>query len=195
MSNRDISFRTSFEQNSIIFYSYISQGGFAVIDVGNHGHVPDVKLVVHDGSHLLGGKVHLHLLRRECQSEYSPVSSELIYQSHPYPVDGTSKWGWRLTMIKACGLKNIQKQCGYQRCGNTFSSKLRARHCKDRDTSFNAQNVDKWFRSGTRAISPQGIELLKCMVTTKTNNCTAGCVSYVQYIWRWFSSFRQPETL
>jgi hypothetical protein len=38
---------------------YICQGGFSVIDVGNHGHVPDVELVVHDGTHLLGGKVHL----------------------------------------------------------------------------------------------------------------------------------------
>ena len=46
-------------------FSYISQGGFAVIDVSNHGHVPDVELVVHDGSHLLGGKVHLHSLRRD----------------------------------------------------------------------------------------------------------------------------------
>jgi hypothetical protein len=91
MSNRDISFRTSLEQNYSIIFSYISQGGFAVIDVGNHGHVPDVELVVHDGSHLLGGKVHLHLLCQICQSEYSPVSSELIYQSHPSPVDGTLK--------------------------------------------------------------------------------------------------------
>lgn len=41
--------------------AYVCQGGFAVIDVGNHGHVPDVELVVHDGTHLLGGKVHLHL--------------------------------------------------------------------------------------------------------------------------------------
>ena len=30
-----------------------------MIDVGNHGHVPDVELVVHDGPHLFGCKVHL----------------------------------------------------------------------------------------------------------------------------------------
>ena len=143
MSDRDISFRTSFEQNYSIIYSYISQGRFSVIDVGNHGHVPDVELVVHDGSHLLGGKVHLHLLRQICQSEYSPVLSELIYQTHPSPIDRTLKRGWQLTMIKACGLKNIQKQCGYQRCCNTYSSIIRETHCKDRETSFNAQNVDK----------------------------------------------------
>ena len=41
--------------------TYVSQSGFSVIDVGNHGHVPDVELVVHDGTHLLGGKVHLFI--------------------------------------------------------------------------------------------------------------------------------------
>jgi hypothetical protein len=45
--------------------AYISQGGFSVIDVRNHGHVPDVELVVHDGTHLLGGKVHLRSLPME----------------------------------------------------------------------------------------------------------------------------------
>ena len=41
-------------------YTYVSQSGFAVIDVGNHGHVPYIELVVHDGPHLLGGKVYLY---------------------------------------------------------------------------------------------------------------------------------------
>ena len=39
--------------------TYVCQSGFTVIDVGNHGHIPDVELVVHDGPHLLGGKVYL----------------------------------------------------------------------------------------------------------------------------------------
>ena len=35
-----------------------------MIDVSNHGHVPDIELVVHDGSHLLGGKIHLDIIKK-----------------------------------------------------------------------------------------------------------------------------------
>jgi hypothetical protein len=31
-----------------------------VIDVGNHGHVPDIELIVHDGTHLLSGEIYLY---------------------------------------------------------------------------------------------------------------------------------------
>ena len=41
-------------------------------------------------------------------------------------------------MLKACGLKNIQKQCVYLRLGNTFSFRVSG-DCKDRDTSFNTR--------------------------------------------------------
>jgi hypothetical protein len=37
----------------------VSQGGLAVIHVGDHGHVPDVGLLVHTFSHLVHSKVHL----------------------------------------------------------------------------------------------------------------------------------------
>jgi hypothetical protein len=39
--------------------TYVGQRGLAVVDVRNHGHVSDVELEVHDGTHLLGRKVHL----------------------------------------------------------------------------------------------------------------------------------------
>ena len=41
--------------------TYISQSRFAMIDMGNDGHVPYVELVVHDGPHLFGSKVHLQV--------------------------------------------------------------------------------------------------------------------------------------
>jgi hypothetical protein len=34
-----------------------------VIDVGNNTHVTNVMLVVHDGTHLVRSKVHLHIKR------------------------------------------------------------------------------------------------------------------------------------
>ena len=37
----------------------IGQGGLAVIDVGNHGHVPDVLLLVHESTNLVDREVHL----------------------------------------------------------------------------------------------------------------------------------------
>jgi len=37
----------------------VRKGGLSVIDVGNHTHGPDVVLQVHDGTHLVYGKVHL----------------------------------------------------------------------------------------------------------------------------------------
>ena len=41
----------------------VSKGRFAVIDVGNHGHVPDVGPTVHDLTDLVYGKVHLEKKR------------------------------------------------------------------------------------------------------------------------------------
>ena len=37
----------------------VGQGGLAVVHVGNHGHVPDVPLLVHTLSHLVYREVHL----------------------------------------------------------------------------------------------------------------------------------------
>ena len=37
----------------------VGQGGLAVIDVGDDGHVPDVVLPVHDGPDLGDGEIHL----------------------------------------------------------------------------------------------------------------------------------------
>ena len=37
----------------------VCEGGLAVVHVGNHGHVPDVLLLVHTFSHLVSCEVHL----------------------------------------------------------------------------------------------------------------------------------------
>lgn len=37
----------------------VSQRGLPMIHVGNHGHVPDVGLLVHDGPDLIHSEVHL----------------------------------------------------------------------------------------------------------------------------------------
>ena len=37
----------------------VGQGGLAVVHVGNHGHVPDVPLLVHTFSHLIYREVNL----------------------------------------------------------------------------------------------------------------------------------------
>jgi hypothetical protein len=37
----------------------VGQGGLAVVDMGNHGHVADVEPLVHNGADLVDGKVHL----------------------------------------------------------------------------------------------------------------------------------------
>ena len=42
-----------------------------MIDVGNNGHVPDVELVVHDGPHLFGCKVHLGIQTESSLSDFS----------------------------------------------------------------------------------------------------------------------------
>ena len=41
----------------------VGQGGLAVIHVGDHGHVPDVPLLVHAFSHLVYCEVHLKVER------------------------------------------------------------------------------------------------------------------------------------
>ena len=50
----------------------VGQGGLAVVHVGNHGHVPDVPLLVHTFSHLIYREVHL----KECRS-YSGAAPEM----------------------------------------------------------------------------------------------------------------------
>ena len=37
----------------------VGQGGFAMVHVGDHGHIPDVVLLVHAFSHLVYRKIHL----------------------------------------------------------------------------------------------------------------------------------------
>ena len=49
--------------NTGLGHQGVGQGGLAVIHVGDHGHVPDVPLLVHTLSHLVYREVHLNKVK------------------------------------------------------------------------------------------------------------------------------------
>lgn len=111
-------------------YQGIGQGGFAMIDVSNDGHVTDVPLLVHQSTDFIDGEVDLWT-PKEKKKTHRLVTQHFQFQFH--------------NNVKERSQRNFPRPCICRFCCNTFHV---ISHFLIVSINFNTQSVIMWLCHG-----------------------------------------------